>query len=163
MAGTGFFLILIAAYIMWRALNVNPGHLFQITESNPVWQALKVNPEHLFQISVGNWDNMVAGTLLLLIGVFICGVPLAEGVDHPLPMVEIKTRPDDQTSTETNKAEVQKGTNAQEGTVSIEGLLVAHTESYWHLFVSEPNRWESRLESIPDDRVKDARIHEREQ
>jgi hypothetical protein len=140
-AGVGFLITLAAAYVILRAL---------------------YDPTPVFQITV-NWDSLAAGALLLLLGVFIAGVPLAGVIEHPLPWVRIITKTEEQPSIEAGDAAAQEASNeaqkppaAQEGS-AVSGWLVAHTDSCWHLFVGV-----NRLDSIPDDRVTVAHVEERD-
>ena len=130
MAGVGLLITLIATYVILRSL---------------------YGPTPEIRITV-NWDGMAAGALLLLLGVFIWGVPLAGNIEHPLPRVRIITKLE-QPSIEAGEAETQEASDeAQE----VRGWLVSHTGSCWHLFVGV-----NRLDSIPDDRVAVAHVDER--
>jgi hypothetical protein len=83
-------------------------------------------------------DNRAFGILLLFVGSFIVGVPVATLISPPLPLVKI-TPPE----------------AARAGMLPppIEGHLVAHSNGFWHLFDKN-----NELLSIPDDRVSSVRI-----
>jgi predicted membrane channel-forming protein YqfA (hemolysin III family) len=140
------------------------GTLITLTAAYVIWRALKIAPDHVFQTTASNWDSIAAGVLLLLLGVFVFGVPLAGIIEHPLPRVQIIKKPEEQRNTdagETSDAGTQEGAAAQEppsaisSGSSVEGWLVAHTDSCWHLFVGA-----GKLSSYPDERVTVAHVYE---
>jgi hypothetical protein len=97
-----------------------------------------------------------------LLGVFLLGVPLAGAIETPLPRVQIVLNPEEQTGTEPG----EEAAEAPEAESLVEGRLVAHTDSCWHLFVAaeEAEETEEAIAaeeaSLPDDRVSEARVYE---
>jgi hypothetical protein len=79
--------------------------------------------------------------VLLFVGGFFIGVPLAATIDLPFPRVWIATK--------------DEGV-ALEG-VPLQGQLVAHRDGFCHLFSDKDNEFLS----IPDERVITVRIHEK--
>jgi hypothetical protein len=162
MVAVGITIVLITAYVMWQALEVCPPRL------DPQYsQALESCPQGAFEIKVTDWDSMAVGALLLMLGVFIWGVPLAGAINHPLPMVDITVaKPEGKTSPKAGEKDAQGTPESQEARVHVRGWLVAYIDSCWHLFTSErpDNRAENErgylLLSIPDDRVSEAQVYE---
>jgi hypothetical protein len=154
MGGIGLLITLIAIYVIWRALRVNPDGILQIN-----WDQI-------------NWDNLTVGALLLLIGVFVLGVPLTRSIDHPFSRVQIfLTKPEDPTRTVLGEAEVlpeegweeEEARSVRSSGSPVKGWLVAHTEACWHLFLEaeESKAEQSRqLVSIPDEIVSEAHYEE---
>jgi hypothetical protein len=82
-------------------------------------------------------DNRVIGILLLFVGSFIVGLPMAARAIPPLPWVKISKNPP--------------------GDALEEGRLVTHSDGFWHLFDKNND-----LLSIPDERVSEIRIVKKE-
>jgi hypothetical protein len=143
----GLFITLIATLVVWRALNIDFDLLY-------TWAGLWTIVSN-WDSMVSDWDSVAAGGLLLLLGVFILGVPLAGAVEHPLPRVRINIKPEEQPSTEGQPSTEEQSSTQTAGVEALEGWLVAHTDSSWHLFDSS-----NSLVSIPDDRVTEAQVHE---
>ncbi len=84
-------------------------------------------------------NNRGVGVLLLFVGGFFVGLPIAAGVSPPLPWVKIAKHPPE---------DAKKG-----GIPSVRGYLVSHSDGFWHLFDKN-----NQLLSIPDEQILDVRI-----
>lgn len=106
---------------------------------------------------------MAVGTLLLLLGVFVFGVPLSGTIEHPLPMVKIVKNPEEQSSAETGRVVAREASTTQEAP----GAQEAAGGKGWYYFETNetrkprtPGTVEYRLVSIPDDRVREVHVYD---
>jgi hypothetical protein len=89
-------------------------------------------------ISPANWNSIIVGFLLFLVGALSIAIRSARGMEQPLPTVML----------------LEEGEGSLKGYQPyMTGWLVAHSGGYWHLF---NNR--HVLVSVPDDKVTEARV-----